>query len=107
MPTQAELRELSDEQLVHSALEVEHGLVGLRFEHSMSRLENTAELGQLRKQIARIKTEARRREIDRGLGKDTLFQAHSGSFRKKEGEVAEGEDAGFLSGIVDKLSGKE
>jgi hypothetical protein len=83
--------------------------VTLQFQNSMSTLENTARLAVVRKQIARLKTEARAREIDQGLPKDTLFIQYSKTFAKTD-TVAPHEvvtSGGFLSGIVDKLTGKE
>lgn len=99
---------LSDEQLVHDLLQAERDLVGLRFQHSMSTLENTAELAVARKQIARFRTEARQREIAQGLPKNGLIQQHGKSFRSTAAPSAEAhESGGFLAGIVDKLTGKE
>lgn len=106
----AEYKNLSDEQLAHKVIESERALVGLKFQHSMSTLENTSKLGKLKKDIARLKTEARRRETAQGLGKDSLVQSHAKSFAKSAPAAkATTEEAagGFLSGIVDKLTGKE
>jgi len=103
-------RELSDEQLVHRVLEVERQLVQTRFRHSANQLENTARLRVLRREIARLQTEARRREIANGLAKGELVRTHARSFQTGEaaGEAAQPEQkGGFLSGIVDKLTGKD
>jgi len=102
-------RELSDEKLVHEVLQAERDLLALKFQNSMSTLENTARLGVVRKHIARLRTEARAREIHQGLPKNALFDRHGKTFAKA-GEVAPHEvvtSGGFLSGIVDKLTGKE
>lgn len=103
---------LSDEALTHRLFDVERDLVAARFQHSMNQLENTARLRTMRKNIARIKTEARRREVEQGLGKDALIRSHRSSY--KTGAAAEAADTGaseekggFLQGIVDKLSGKD
>jgi ribosomal protein L29 len=102
------LQELSDEQLVHKVFEAEQELVRTRFRLSMNQLENTASVSVLRKTIARLKTEAGRRERDKGLRKDTLVNAHRASFRgTSEAAEAAPEKGGFLSGIVDKLTGNE
>jgi len=109
MAEETAYRELSDEKLVHDTLQAERDLVALQFQNSMSNLENTARLGVVRKHIARLKTEARAREIAQGLPKNALFDRHGKSFAKG-GEVAPAEvvtSGGFLSGIVDKLTGKE
>lgn len=101
--------EMSDEQLVHKALETERHFVGLRFRHSQHILENTAELRLARKEFARLKTEARKREVDGGLIKGSLFAKHRRNFRFEASGVEEqaAEKGGFLQGIVDKLSSKE
>jgi len=109
MTEQTSYQDLSDEKLVHDVIQAERDMVTLQFQNSMSTLENTARLGVVRKQIARLKTEARAREIDQGLPKDALFDRYRKTFAKV-GEVAPHEvvtSGGFLSGIVDKLTGKE
>lgn len=102
-------RDLSDEQLVHRMFELERELVQARFRHSMNQLENTARLKQLRRDIARLKTETRTREVAQGLGKGALVHAHRQTFggQAAAAEQAPEQKGGFLSGIVDKLSGKE
>lgn len=105
-----EIKNLSDEQLVHGMLSRERDLVTARFAHSMNQLENTASLAVIRKDIARMKSEARAREIVAKLGKGALVSKHRGSFTaQKAGEQAgqSPEKGGFLKGIVDKLSAKE
>lgn len=105
----AAISEYTDEQLVHRMLQVERDLVSSRFKHSMNQLENTATIGGMRKEIARLKTEAGRRERDTGLTKNALFDRHANSFGASKGNVsgASTDKGGFLSGIVDKLTGNE
>ena len=102
--------EMTDEVLVHRTLQLERDLVSARFKHSMSQLQNTASLRVLRRDIARLRTEARRRERDEGLQKDSLLSKHRVTFRAAESDgtsTTQEEGGGFLSGIVDKLTGKE
>lgn len=102
--------DLNDEQLVHRVMQVERDLVAMRFKHSMNQLANTAGLRELRAEIARLRTEARSRELANGLGKDALIAKHRGSFTlgaRGTGAAPAQEKGGFLSGIVDKLTGKE
>lgn len=104
----ATFAELTDEQLVHKALQIERDLVTARFKHSMNQLENTARLRVLRRDIARIQTEARTRELKAGLEKNALMARHQASFGAVRGAgAAQPEKGGFLSGIVDKLTGKD
>lgn len=105
-----EIRQLSDEALTHRMFDVERALVAARFQLSMGTLENTSQISALRKQVARIKSEARSREIAQGLGKGALIQGHRSSYTA--GAIAEAQDGspeegGFLQGIVDKLTTKE
>ena len=104
-----EIRQLTDEALTHQLFDVERQLLAARFQHSMGTLENTSQIGALRKQMARMKGEARSRELAQGLRKGALIQGHRSSYAG-DGEstpVAGGEEGGFLQGIVDKLTTKE
>jgi len=105
----AAINDYSDEQLVHRMLNVERDLVSSRFKHSMNQLENTATIGSMRKEIARLKTEAGRREREGDLPKNALFDRHANSFGASgaESASASAEKGGFLSGIVDKLTGND
>ncbi|MBX2801415.1 MAG: 50S ribosomal protein L29 [Myxococcales bacterium] len=104
------LAELTDESLIHKVLQVERDLVSARFKHSMNQLENTASLRHMRREIARLRTETRRREAAEGLPKDALLQKHRTTFGGGADDSTESEAAekgGFLSGIVDKLTSSE
>ena len=59
----AEIRELSDEQLVEKLKENRAELFNLRFQMATSQLDNTARVKQVKKDIARIMTEMRAREL--------------------------------------------
>ena len=103
------IRELSDQQLVFSVLEIEREFIAARFKHSTNQLENTAQLRDMRRKVARLHTEARRREISQGLPKDSLMHQYRRGFGGGEAvaETESPEKGGFLSGIVDKLTAKE
>lgn len=58
-----ELRGMSDEQLVLTLGETEKHLFHLRFQSATDRLETPSEIRKAKKDIARIKTEQRRREL--------------------------------------------
>ena len=103
----ASVVEMSDEQLVHRMMQAERDLVSARFKHSMNQLENTSKLSVLRKEIARLKTEARRRESNNGLAANALSTLHAKSFGVNRGSSAPAEKGGFLSGIVDKLTSND
>jgi len=52
----SELKELSTDELRAKGSELTKELFNLRFQHHTGRLENTAKLSSLKKDIARIKT---------------------------------------------------
>jgi len=63
--TQAsELRELSDRELDQRLLESKHELFNLRFQLATGKQDNSARLGQVRREIARLATILREREIE-------------------------------------------
>ena len=64
MPSKAaELRELNDTELEHRLGEAKEELFNLRFQNATGQLDNSARLGQVRKDIARVETLLREREI--------------------------------------------
>jgi len=59
----AEVREMNDEVLTAKLAETKQELFNLRFQHATGQLENTARLGALKRDIARLTGELRVREI--------------------------------------------
>jgi large subunit ribosomal protein L29 len=99
--------ELADQELVHFLLSQERELVDRRFKHSLNRLENTSSLRDVRRNIARLRTELRAREIATGVGPNTLTRQYRGSFSHELDGSVSAEKGGFLSNVVDKLSSDE
>ena len=60
----AEIRELSADDLQAKLKESRAELFNLRFKMATSQLDNTARVGQVKKDIARIQTEMRARELN-------------------------------------------
>ena len=58
-----ELRKLSTEELTAKEKALKEELFNLRFQMATSQLDNTARVKQVKKDIARIQTEMRAREI--------------------------------------------
>ncbi|EFR31590.1 50S ribosomal protein L29 [Eremococcus coleocola] len=58
-----EIRELTTEEMVAKEKEFKKELFNLRFQLATGQLENTAQLKQVRKSIARIKTVMREQEL--------------------------------------------
>ena len=64
MTKAAELRELDDDSLVTRLTEAREELFNLRFQLVTGQLDNAARVGQVKKDIARIHTLLREREIE-------------------------------------------
>lgn len=60
----SEIKELTSEDLKAKLAENRTELFNLRFQMATSQLENTARAGQVKKDIARILTEMRARELN-------------------------------------------
>lgn len=59
----SELRELHDDALAQRLAEAKEEMFNLRFQHATGQLDNSARLGQVRREIARLETLLREREI--------------------------------------------
>jgi large subunit ribosomal protein L29 len=59
-----ELRELSEADLEQKLIESKHELFNLRFQLATGKQDNSARLGQVRREVARIATMLREREIE-------------------------------------------
>jgi large subunit ribosomal protein L29 len=106
----AQLKELSDLDLVRATSEAERELLVARFKRHQGQLENTATLKVIRRRIARLKTEQRAREVAGSMPKGALERAHIVEARASRPASApesagSGAGGGFLKGIVDKLTG--
>ncbi|MDI9497554.1 MAG: 50S ribosomal protein L29 [Bacillota bacterium] len=58
-------RERSDEELLNEIRELKEQLFRLRFQHATKQLENTSELRSVRRDLARVNTILRERELAR------------------------------------------
>jgi large subunit ribosomal protein L29 len=58
------LRELSEADLEQKLIESKHELFNLRFQLATGKQDNSARLGQVRRDVARIATLLREREIE-------------------------------------------
>ena len=63
MTSAAELRSVDDAELLSRLAEAKEELFNLRFQHATGQLDDTARLGQVRREIARLRTILREREI--------------------------------------------
>jgi large subunit ribosomal protein L29 len=58
-----ELKEMSEAELRQKEKEVTEELFNLKFQHATGQLENTERLPQVRRDLARVKTVLRQKEI--------------------------------------------
>ncbi len=75
MATVAELREMDEDELSNRLVEAKQELFNLRFQHVTGQLDNYARLGQVRRDIARITTVLREREIIEAEAAEAAAQA--------------------------------
>ena len=63
MPKRNAYRDLDDTGLVQALADTKEELFNLRFQNATGQLDNVARLTQVRREVARINTELRAREI--------------------------------------------
>ncbi len=63
----AELRELPDEELLERMESAKEELFNLRFQLATGQLDNTTRMKELRREVARVSTVLRERQIEREL----------------------------------------
>ena len=63
MTKASELRELNDAELVQKLAEAKEEHFNLRFQSATGQLDNSARIGDIRREVARINTLLREREI--------------------------------------------
>jgi large subunit ribosomal protein L29 len=63
MARSSAFRELDDASLVRALVETKEELFNLRFQNATGQLDNVARLTEVRRDVARINTELRAREI--------------------------------------------
>ena len=62
-----EISEMSEEEIIKRIDEEETNLVDLRFQHELKSLTNTAKLSTVKKDIARLKTVLKERQLKSAL----------------------------------------
>jgi large subunit ribosomal protein L29 len=58
-----EIKELKDEELIKQIAEEEKSMLDLRFAHQLKQLTNTAKLKLTKRDIAKLKTELKARQL--------------------------------------------
>jgi large subunit ribosomal protein L29 len=94
----AELRELDDDELANRLAEARQELFNLRFQHATGQLDNSARLREMRRDIARMNTLLRDREIaaieERAAAAEASRQAAIEARRARAAAAARGVVAG-------------
>jgi large subunit ribosomal protein L29 len=65
-----QLREMSNEELMEALTEAKEERFNLRFQVATNQLDNTSRMREVKKEIARILTVLREREIDEEISHD-------------------------------------
>jgi large subunit ribosomal protein L29 len=93
MATAAEISEYDTEELERQLGETRRELFNLRFQLATGQLDNNSRLNHVRKDVARMLTELRNREIAEaeGLSFDEL-PAHLAAARRRDEDEAKGRD---------------
>ena len=100
-----ELKELTDAQLVHKELQLQRNLVQARIDKQLGATENMSVFTSLRKDIARLRTAQRQREIEQGMTTDSLRNTHRKTFEAETtAATAPTDEGGFLQSISGKLA---
>jgi large subunit ribosomal protein L29 len=67
-----DFRDKSDSELMEQERELREELFNLRFQHATGQLENTMAIVRVRKDIARVRTTLRERELGRHASGDSV-----------------------------------
>jgi large subunit ribosomal protein L29 len=92
MPNASELRELDDEELESRLSEYRREMLNLRFQLATGQLDNVVRLGVVRKDVARVLTILRDREIALAEGRDAGPVISTRPARRRAVEELEPED---------------
>lgn len=78
-----ELQELSSDDLKNELKEIQEQYAKLNFDHAVNGLENPLLIREIRRDVARIKTEVRRREIADMSAEELAKRSKKRSRRRK------------------------
>ncbi len=92
MPNASELRELDDEELENRLTEYRREMLNLRFQLATGQLDNIVRLSVVRKDVARVLTIMRDREIALAEGRDAGPVLSTRPARRRAAETFELED---------------
>ncbi len=94
-----EVHNLDDTQLVEFVAEARQELFNLRFQHVTGQLDNYARIGQVRKEVARITTLLREREIEAAEAEEAAEAASREEEAAKRRARVEASRRGVIAGV--------
>lgn len=105
------LTAIDDLALVQMDWQLSQEFTTAKIQLALGQLEQNSEIRRLRKERARVKTEVRRREIEEGLQRDTLFNRHAGAVDTSSvstGSESTGSDGegGFFANLRGRFSAR-
>ena len=107
MTRPSELRDIDEDELVTRLTEARQELFNLRFQHVTGQLDNYARLGQVRKDIARMNTVLREREIDAADAEEAAADAERLAAAAARRERVEASRRGVVAGVGKEASQRQ
>jgi large subunit ribosomal protein L29 len=95
----AELRELNDDELETRLAEAHQELFNLRFQHVTGQLDNYARIGDVRREVARITTLLREREIAAAEAEEAADDARREAEAAQRRARVEASRRGVVAGV--------
>ena len=99
MTKASELREMHDDELENRLAEASQELFNLRFQHVTGQLDNYARIGQVKRDVARIKTLLREREIEAAEAEEAAAQANIEEQAAQRRARVEASRRGVIAGV--------
>ena len=107
MTRPSELRDIDEDELVTRLTEARQELFNLRFQHVTGQLDNYARLGQVRKDIARMNTVLREREIDAADAEEAAANADLEAAAAARRARVEASRRGVVAGVGKEASHRQ
>ena len=107
MTRPSELRDIDEDELVTRLAEARQELFNLRFQHVTGQLDNYARLGQVRKDIARMNTLLREREIDAADAEEAAADAARQAAAAARRARVEASRRGVVAGVGKEASDRQ
>jgi len=107
MTRPSELRDIDEDELVTRLAEARQELFNLRFQHVTGQLDNYARLGQVRKDIARMNTVLREREIDAADAEEAAADAARQAAAAARRARVEASRRGVVAGVGKEASDRQ